>query len=216
VSRRLLGAGLLLLAGVTAVVATFLPLYWQGSDFGDSRLGFTTTAWEVTTDTGSIDVDVMLGRSPQYGVPIVIAALLLVLAAALVLLPEHQRLVARYTAIGGTGLLVGSVWTTGMVVAASVSTNPDSDLRNYREHVGAGTWVLVASAVVAVVGAVLVHARRVEPSTGGPVVYRVEDGEDGDGDETETPPFGVPVASVEVAQIPETGYERRDGPGGVA
>ena len=51
----------------------------------------------------------------------------------------------------------------------------------------------------------VVHARRPEPRPEGAVVYRV-DGVEAD-DDTDTPPFGIPV--VEVAQLPDAEYERR-------
>jgi drug/metabolite transporter (DMT)-like permease len=196
---------LLVVSAATAVVGTFLPLYWEGSVFGareDVRIGFTTTSWRVTTDSKQVDIDLMLGSSPQFGVPIVLAAVLLVVAATLVFLPEHQRLAARYTAVGGAGLLVGAVSVTAMVVMAAVSHEDESTLSSYTEEVRAGTWVLVAAAVVAVVGVVLIHGRRAEPRPEGAVVHRV----DGD-DDMDTPPFGIPVAElpvVEIAPIPET------------
>ncbi|ONI89065.1 hypothetical protein ALI22I_16205 [Saccharothrix sp. ALI-22-I] len=204
--RRLLGAALLVVAGVAAVVGTFLPLFWEGSDFGQTRLGFTTTSWEITTDSDELDVDLMLGQSPQFGVPIVVSAVLLAVAAALVFLPESQRLAARYTAIAGTGLLAGAVSATGSVVVSAVADVSATDLRSFTQEAGAGILVLGASVVVAVVGVVLLHARRAQPLPDGPVVYRVDD--TGGDDDTDTPPFGIPVQGVEVAQIPQTEYER--------
>ncbi|PSL53203.1 hypothetical protein B0I31_110296 [Saccharothrix carnea] len=221
-SRRLLGAVLLVVAGVAAVVATFLPLFWQGSVFRGERIGFTTTSWKivsdrVSADSEAADFDLVLSQTtPQFGVSIVGAALLLALAAALVALPEVQRLAARYVAVAGTALLAGSVWTTGTVVAAAVDereADPDAEPRNgppleelFIEEVGEGVWVLVAAVVIAVVGTVLLHARRPEPRPAGVVVYRVDD-DLADTDDTDTPPFGIPV--VEVAQLPEPEHDRR-------
>jgi hypothetical protein len=204
VNRRQLGVLLLVASAAMAVVGTFLPLHWVGSVYGDraeARFGFTTTSWRVTTGSAETDADALLGQSPQYGVPIVFAALLLVVAAALVFLPEHQRLAARYTAVGGAGLLVGSVWTTGMVVLSAMSQKDLSEQSGYTEEVREGTWLLIAAAVVAVVGVVLIHSRRAEPRPEGPMVYWVGEDEDLD-----TPPFGMPVD--EIAQIPESAHER--------
>ncbi|MFD0206941.1 MULTISPECIES: hypothetical protein [Saccharothrix] len=221
-SRRVLGAVLLVVAGVAAVVGTFLPLYWQGSVFRGRRIGFTTTSWQIVSDRVSDDpkaddFDLVLSQTtPQFGVSIVGAALLLAIAAALVALPEAQRLAARYVAVAGTALLAGSVWTTGTVVAAAVDereADPDAEPSNrpsleelFIEEVGEGIWLMAAAVVVAVVGTVLLHGRRPEPKPEGVVVYRVDD-DLSDTDDTDTPPFGIPV--VEVAQLPESEYDRR-------
>ncbi|MFE9751472.1 hypothetical protein ACFYOT_41750 [Saccharothrix saharensis] len=205
-SRRLFGAAMLVVAGVVAVVGTFLPLYVEGSARDGSEPLVTVTSWEYvfTNLPGGMDFQPM--QSPQYGVPIVVSAVLLAIAAALVFLPESQRLASRYVAIGGTGVLVGSVWAV-IGVVASVVGNADEEgaVRGLMVQVGEGVPVLGAAVLLAATGAVLVHARRPEPRPEGAVVYRV-DGVEAD-DDTDTPPFGIPV--VEVAQLPDPGYERR-------
>ncbi|MBB5804798.1 hypothetical protein F4560_004566 [Saccharothrix ecbatanensis] len=211
-SRRLLGAVLLLVAGVAAVLGTFLPLFRQGHA-GDGGFMAVVSSWRTAYLNVPQGLDLDAFQSPRFGVPIVVAGVLLVVAAALVFLPESQRLAARYLGVGATGVLVGSVAATGSYVASLLGrTRPPEDPGAYVEDVGEGTWMLVAAAVGAVVGVVLIHSRRVVP-VAGTVVYRVDD----DGDEDmDTPPFGIPVSEipvaeipvVEVAQIPETGYER--------
>ncbi|WP_158852998.1 hypothetical protein [Saccharothrix deserti] len=218
-SRRPLGAALLVVAGVTAAVGTFLPLFWEGNEVAGIRLGFAMTSWEVTGVGGTTEADLALFRTPQYGVPIVIAAVLLAVASALVFLPETQRLAGRYTAIVGTGLLAGAVWAVVMAVVAAVGNARDSDFPGYTTEAGSGVGVLIGAVLVAVAGVVLVHGGRggAEPRPEGPVVYRVDDSaDDGVDDDTDTPPFGIPVQSIEIAQIPESEYGRRsdDGPGG--
>lgn len=202
-SRRPLGAVLLVAAAVGAVVGTFLPLFREGAGH-DARLGFVTTAWETTTGADGIDVGLMLGvRATRYGVPITVAAAVLLVAAGTSLLPGRRAAPARGVAIGGTGLLIGSVWTTGMGVASSVASSAnDSD--GYVQEVREGVWVLVLASVAAVVGAVLVHARRPDPVPAGPVVHVVG------GDDTDTPPHGIPVARVQVARLPESDYTPAD------
>jgi hypothetical protein len=206
VSRRLLGALLLLLAGIGAVVGTFLPLYWQAVSGEPGAPRFSTTSWRVRYDNVPSGLDIDVTQSPQFGVPIVTAAVLLAVAAALVFLPEAQRLAARYLAIGATGLLVGAVSATGSVAAAMIDNWDASGTDEFSMGVGEGLLLLSVSVLVAVVGVVLVHARRVAPGPEGPVVYRVED--DVEADDTDTPPFGIPVGGIEVAQLPETRYER--------
>ncbi|MCE6994581.1 hypothetical protein LZG04_07130 [Saccharothrix sp. S26] len=204
-SRRLLGAAMLVGAGVTAVVGTFLPLYAEGPAREDRLPSITVTSWEYVFSNLPAGMEFAPVRSPQYGVPIVVSAVLLAVAAALVFLPESQRLAARYLAIGGTGVLVGSVWAVVAVVVSMVGNAARPEVGGFAVHVGEGVSVLGASVLLAVAGVVLVHARRREPRPEGPVVYRV-DGDEVD-DDTDTPPFGIPV--VEVAQLPDSGYERR-------
>ncbi|XVS62768.1 hypothetical protein ACQPYE_31560 [Actinosynnema sp. CA-299493] len=210
-SRRLVGAVLLVAAGVAAVVGTFLPLYGESTSARSSGLHITSTSWSYVFSNVPEGMDFGPVRSPQYGVPIVVAAVLLAVAVALVFLPESQRLAARYVAISGTGLLAGAVWAAGAAVMAAVgnaSRQPDDG--DFRVEVGAGIAVMGAAVVGAVVGVVLLHARRPEPRPEGPVVYRVDGGED---DDTDTPPFGIPVAEVEVARLPDAEHDRRaEGP----
>ncbi|WP_447003371.1 hypothetical protein ACRAKI_27350 [Saccharothrix isguenensis] len=219
-SRRLLGAVLLLAAGVGAAVGTFLPLYWEGAHVGVDSLRVVTSSWKLELQNVSPEfADMPPWQSPRFGVPIAVSAVLLVVAAALVLLPEHQRLAARYLGVGATGLMAGSVAATGMYVRAMVGNAPPSDdIGTYSGGVGEGLLVLVAAVVAAVVGVVLIHGRRAEPRPEGAVVYRVDEGDD----DMDTPPFGMPVVGmpvagapevpvVEVAQIPESEYERPTG-----
>jgi hypothetical protein len=207
VSRRLLGAALLVVAGVAAVVGTFLPLFSQGGDSPGSLPLITATSWEYVFSDVPTGLDFGELRSPQYGVPIVVAALLLGVAAALVFLPESQRLASRYLAVGGTGVLVGAVWASAADVASTVGNASRNGSGGFGARVGEGIVVLGASVVVAVVGVVLLHGRRSRPRPEGPVVYRVDD--DGT-DDTATPPFGFPAPEVEVARLPESEHDRRD------
>ncbi|MCC8250941.1 hypothetical protein [Saccharothrix luteola] len=206
-SRRLLGAVLLLVAGVGAVVGTFLPLYQEGNDHVGMAPMVTATSWDYVFTNVPEGMDFGPVQSPQYGVPIVVAAVLLAVAVALVFLPESQRLASRYLAVGGTGLLAGAVWAASAVVmSAAGNASRDPDDGGYTVDVGEGIVVLGASVVVAVVGVVLLHARRPEPRPEGPVVYRVDGVED---DDTDTPPFGIPVVEVEVARLPDPRYDDR-------
>lgn len=195
-SRRGTGVVLLFVAGTTAAVATFLPLCFVGTSLGgDDRFGFTMTSWTTTSEPAGL---AWLGASAQYGVPVVIAAVLLVVAAALVFLPEPQRQAARYTAVAATALLAGSVWTTVMAVVAWL-TPPVSDVRTSVEYeTGAGVWVLVASVVIAVAGTVFL-LRRGEPVVApeGPGVRVLVD------PDTDTPPMGIQVAVL--PELPEKG-----------
>ncbi|MEU4447402.1 hypothetical protein AB0K14_38125 [Actinosynnema sp. NPDC050801] len=201
-SRRLFGAALLVAAGATAVVGTFLPLYSEGAASGGMTPLITVTSWEYVFAEFPGDPDFPPVQSPQYGVPIVVSAVLLAIAAALVFLPEAQRLAARYLGIAGTGVLVGSVWAVVAVVVSMDGNASRGGSEGFTVEVGESVPVLGASVLLAVVGVVLLHARRTAPRPEGPVVYRVDGGED---DDTDTPPFGIPV--VEVAQLPASEYD---------
>ncbi|MBW4721168.1 hypothetical protein [Saccharothrix obliqua] len=186
-SRRALGVVLAAVAAGLAVVATFLPYSWVGLDRDEDRVGFLTTGWGTRTEPERL---AGIARETQFGVPVVIAAVVLLIGAALVFLPEHQRRAGRSTAIAGTGLLAGSVWTTFVVVAASLEP-ADQDVRtglahDYRE----GLWLLVAATALAVVATVLLHAAPPPPRPAGAIVHRVDDEAD---DDTDTPPFGLAV-----------------------
>jgi hypothetical protein len=190
VTRRVLGAVLLAVAAAVAVVGTFLPLSFVGREFAGERIGYTTTGWDVIAEPVEL---LDRGSSAQYGAPITVSAVLLLVAAALVALPEHQRLVARYTAVASSALLAGSVWTTVTVVGASLLDELGAPDR-IDFDLGAGVWLLIASVLVAVVGTVLLHARPASRPDG-PLVRRV-DGGDYSGSDTATPPYGIPVAVV--------------------
>ncbi|RKT56609.1 hypothetical protein [Saccharothrix australiensis] len=197
-SRRTAGVLLAVVAAALAVVGTFLPLSWIGASAEPARFGLTTTGWTIVAEPAEVAAAV---RPAQLGVPIVIAALLLVIAAALVVLPEHQRSAARYTAVGATGLLAGAVWTTFMVIWASA--RPVGEARSFIDYrYGEGLWLLVVSVVAAVVATVLMHSRRSAPRTAGAVVHRVGEGDD------DTPPFGIAVAVLPEETEPPTGDDR--------
>lgn len=206
-SRRLLGAALLVVAAVVAVVGTFLPLFTQGGESPGSRPVISSTSWEYVFSNVPEGLDFGDLQSPQYGVPIVVAALLLGVAAALVFLPESQRLASRYLAIGGTGLLAGAVWGAAATVVSTVGNASRNGSGDFGARAGEGIVVLGASVVIAVVGVVLLHGRRSQPRPEGPVVYRVD--EAGTDDDTDTPPFGFPAPEVEVARLPEPEPDRR-------
>ncbi|CCH33820.1 hypothetical protein ABZ816_21515 [Actinosynnema sp. NPDC047251] len=197
-SRRALGVVLAVIAAATAVLATFLPFSWIGTGLGrDTRFGFTTTGWGTRSEPAELGG---IAAGAQTGVPVVIAAVLLVVGAALVFLPAHQRQAGRYTAVAATGLLAGSVWTTFMVVSASLSPSfRDARARVDYEY-GAGLWLLVAACVVAIAATAYLHAKPPAPAPEGVIVRQLEDDVDTD---TATPPFGI---SVPV--LPE-GYLRR-------
>ena len=183
--RRIAGVVALLTGAVLAIAGSLQSLYEQEWRDGDLRSGYRLTLWssEYSTPSGGI------GYSPTpvlYGVPVVLAAMLLIVAAVLVLAPVRPpvRAAVRVGAVAAVALLIGAVWTVGQL-ALSVAARENDFSTKFEGRVGIGFWVLVVACVVAVAGALLVQQRQaLEPAT----VYQFP----GD-DDTDTPPMGVPI-----------------------
>ncbi|MEO6091374.1 MAG: hypothetical protein ABIQ18_50575 [Umezawaea sp.] len=189
--RRRVGAVALVVGAVLAVLGSLLPLFEQVLSFSAEEETYSMTLWGVET---SFDIS-FTGDQPLYGVPVVVAAALLVIAAALVLAaPRLPVWIAGPTSIGAiaaAALLIGAVWTVGqLVLVASAEDGPE----NVKTTVGAGTGTLVLACVLALAGGLLVQrwpdgtsaAPEQEPE--GAVVYRLPD------DDVDTPPFGIPIS----------------------
>ena len=181
--RRYAGAVLLLTGALIVLAGSTRPLYEVTRLDSGYRSGYRATLWggEYTTPDGYFEPDPVPIR---YGVPVVVAAVLLVLVAVLVLLssrlPARLAVPTRVGAVAAAALLVGSVWTVGQVVL--VWTGRDDPVTGMIvTTVGHGMWVLVAASALVVVGSVLVQRRPAPP------VRRLPD------DDTDTPPMGIPI-----------------------
>jgi drug/metabolite transporter (DMT)-like permease len=136
---RTVAAALAGVAGVATVVGGFLPL--DTSTDGEHY----TTAWTAAAGV------------PLYGIPLTVAALVLVGASVLLLRGTRRPALAAVTA--GAGLLAGLV--AAIRLAASAAAHNAELLRarfpdlQVLDTAGIGAWVLVLAAVLAVVGAVL-------------------------------------------------------------
>jgi hypothetical protein len=187
--RRGLGVFALIAGAVQAVAGSFLPLYRQVVDFSGERTEFELTSWGSRLTPGGVDFRDGVG-TVFFGVPIAVAAVLLVASAVLVSVAARVSariaLVARATAVGAPMLLVGAVWSVGQFVVAMVRS-PSAAYPFVHFSVGTGMWTLVAACVVAFVGGLLVQEwPERAPQPEGPLVYRVLD------DDTDTPPMGIP------------------------
>ncbi|MFD9741360.1 hypothetical protein [Umezawaea sp. NPDC059074] len=193
--RRVVGAVGLLAGAVAAVVGSTLPQYRQVYDFGaDQVTTFRMTLWGTDLVSGGVVND---DSTPiLYGVPVVVAAVLLVVAACLVLaaprLPDRVITATSVGAMGAAALLLGSVWTVGQLVLASVANHGEGTLV-ITATVESGVWTLVLACVLAVAGGLLAQdwpgvEPSPEPEPVGAIVHRLPDEDD-----TDTPPLGFPV-----------------------
>ncbi|WNV89415.1 hypothetical protein [Umezawaea sp. Da 62-37] len=177
--RHRLGLFALLAGAVLALVGALLPLYRQAYRLAE-QLEFEVTAWNVRTITGPQPDSDEFRSSVQYGIPIAVAAGLLVLAA---LFLRHRRFgaIARFLAAGAPLMLVGVVWTTFQVYLRLAEGNRRVDPITLTSP-ALGLWILVIACVVALAGGVLVQRvpEQVEraPEPEGPVVYRLPDSEE--------------------------------------
>ncbi|PRY33706.1 hypothetical protein [Umezawaea tangerina] len=178
--RRVVGGVALAAGAVLALVATRLPLTRQDIRFPEGASWYETGLWgtRASSDIGSV-----LDPSPvRYGVPVVVAAVLLVVTAALVLgarrLPDRFAAPVNVGAVLAAFLLTGSGWTVGQVLLSSFR-NEESAFATVTTSVREGVWVLGLACVVALAGGLLVQAwpvrAAVPPPERGVVVHRLPD-----------------------------------------
>ncbi|GLZ34558.1 hypothetical protein Lesp02_67450 [Lentzea sp. NBRC 105346] len=185
-----------MVAAGLAVAASFMLLYWQsfGADIGGLEGGQGPTAWEWVMDNSPFDPQV---HPTRYGIPIVVAAALLVGSAVLAFRSPRLSVLAAFVAPLGAALLTGAVWSAGEDVLSvqSYITAGGPAPPNAVFEVGQGLWVLIVASVTALAGAALMMQPlppREKPQVTGPVViHRIEDDEIPP-DDTDTPPYGMP------------------------
>ncbi|WNV89413.1 hypothetical protein [Umezawaea sp. Da 62-37] len=181
-----------LLGGAALVVAaSSRPLFEQKRLDSGHSTEFLMTLWgsEYTSPDGIVDA----GMNPtRFGVPVVVAAVLLVVAAVLVLadprLPARVAVAARVAAVAAAALLLGSVWTTGQFVLV-MAKRDDITKGSVDSSGGTAMWLLMAACGAALAGALLVQrGPRWSPDPEGAVVYQLPDAA-----ATGTPPMGTPI-----------------------
>jgi hypothetical protein len=176
--RRSLGVFSLVAGALLALLGSLLPLYRQTYRLAE-QLEFEVTAWNVRTITGPQPAGDEFRSSVQYGVPLAVAAGLLVLAA---LFLRHHRFgaVAGFLAAGVPLMLVGATWVVLQVYLRLAEGNRRADPITLTSP-GLGLWVLAIACVVALVGGVLVQhwpERAPVPEPEGAVVHRLPDAEE--------------------------------------
>jgi len=185
---RQIGSAGWIAAGALAIVGSFLPLFEQ--NFG-IRNSFSITVWGFASD-GIGEPGENLGF-PAIGVPLVIGVVLLVAAGLFGLASTRLHpasapvLAARLLGTGGTGLLAGSV-SVILLFTTALEGTPDDAPNGYSKVTGFGSWLLMASVLVAVAAIVLVLVPRLARR----------------GEEPETPAMGIPVVRVLEPEYEET------------
>jgi hypothetical protein len=147
--RRRLPALLLVAAGGLAVGGSFGTLEEEFERAGAATLTLTYTSWRLVQ--GGNVTESLYFHAPHFGIPLVVAGTLALLAG--VLLAMDVDPVVRPLAVGAAGLLVGTVWTVGLVVSADVDAVTSGPNLTLRWVIGAGFWLVLAAGVLALAGA---------------------------------------------------------------
>lgn len=159
--RPRLPALLLVAAGGLAVGGSFGTLEEEFERAGAATLTLSYTSWQLVQ--GGSFTGALYFHAPHFGIPLVVAGALAIAAGVLLALDIGP--LARPSAIGAAGLLVGTVWTVGLVVSADVDAVTSGPSLTLHWTIGAGFWLVLAAGVLALAGSVatlagLVHHRR--------------------------------------------------------
>lgn len=152
------------------------------------------TGWEYVEEPTSRNAGGVPFDFPVYGYGLVFAAVLAAVGALLQLRSPLFAAVGRFGVLAGVGMIVGTLWTAVETLRTLFGADTSPPMVSHEEFVGTGTWLIGASALAMLVGAVAAHdwpARVPRPT--GVSVYQVADDDD-------TPPFGIaiPVSELDV------------------
>ena len=191
-----LGAGLAAVGSFEDTYQTFYPGY--GGPGGPGEQTLSTNLWIVTT---SPSIEPPQDAYNAAGLPVIITAVLMVVAA--VFLVKRRRSFAAPAAMGAAGALAGIALLYVLQVrrekevmdswpVAEGGQKPELSLLG-------GTYLLVAAALVGLVGAALAQRRQqpdepeAEVDEKAVVVHQLDADDD-------TPPFGIAVLGEEQQQ----------------
>jgi hypothetical protein len=158
---------LLVLAGGLAIGGSFGTLEAEAERAGTATLTLTYTSWRLTQG-GNYPTPIYF-HAPHFGIPLVATGVLTIVSGLLLVLT--RRPFARPIALLSTGLLVGTVWTVGLVVSADLDAVTSGPGFALTWTSGIGCWLVLAAGIAAVAGGVVllgplvVRRRRVEPPT---------------------------------------------------
>ncbi len=149
---RAASALLLVIAGGLAIGGSFGTLDAEFERVGTQTLTLTYTSW-LLIQGGTYSAPIGF-HAPHFGIPLVVAGALTIAAGVLLVVSsgglDH---LLRLGAVASAGLLVGTVWTVGIVVAADLDATSRSPGFESTWTIGAGFWLVLAAGVAAVLGA---------------------------------------------------------------
>jgi hypothetical protein len=162
-------AGLCVVATVLTVLGAFLDLFSADVTNGDDRATLTVDAWGFDV----VGEGAPFGEVPTSAPPIIVAAIVLAIAAAVAgytavpgAAPVSHRIAGLIT-VSGTAFLAGVVWTVVLQVSSQLdsvqSTGRDAGLK-VDAGTGAGYWLLLAAVVLAIAAVVVVLMPRRLPA----------------------------------------------------
>lgn len=140
-----------MVAGGLAIGGSFGTLEEEAERAGNQTLTLTYTSWHLTQ--GGSYSNTIYFHAPHFGIPLV-ATGLLTIVSGLLLVFGRGRLgtLARPAALASAGLLVGTVWTVGLVVSADLDAVTRSEDFELTWTTGSGFWLVLAGGIAAVLG----------------------------------------------------------------
>ena len=198
IDRRKVALVLVLVGAGLAVLGSFQDTYSMSYDPGPEP--FTTTLWNVTSER---PVNVSTEAYYANGYPMIVAVALMVAAVVLLARGGKAATIARPVVLTAAGGLAGIVLTYVVQLLheekAINSLQADGLDYTYTVTFLAGTYLLVAGAVIGLVGAALAQQRQPQPEEAADeedeevVVHQL-------GSDDDTPPFGIAILEQEKQQ----------------
>jgi len=187
---------LVVLGGVLAGVCGFQPMYVVTQTVSRETWTFTTSLWGTRTYAST---EVYVESLMSDAVPVLLTAVLMVVAAVLTLRDGKVARAARVGVIGAAGAFAG------IVLAFVIVAIQQEERANGYDFGGQttieltylpGIYLLSAAAIIAIVGAALAQRPRPvaqpEPDEEAVVVHQFMD--------DDTPPFGIAMPHEEEAR----------------
>ncbi|HEY0803675.1 MAG TPA: hypothetical protein VGD84_01365 [Pseudonocardiaceae bacterium] len=158
---------LLCVAGGLAVGGSFGVLEEESEQAGSQTLTLTYTSWHLTQG-GNYPTRIYF-HAPHFGYPLVATGVVCVAGGLMLVLGRGQlaRLAGSIAAVGA-GMLVGTVWTIGMVVSADLDAVDRTVNFQLTWSSGIGFWLVLAAGITAAAGGVMAlvatHTRSRAPA----------------------------------------------------